>query len=197
MTFYPLKINQHFLNPRNAGEIELADAVGTSASFVCGAALQISLKIKAGTIVEAKFKAAGCGYLIAAADVLTEKITGKEFAEIGRILREKSKDNENSFELEFENEFPANRKHCLELCKETLQAAVNDFRTAQLESWQGDEALICTCFGVSEKTIESQIIKNSLTTVEEVTDICNAGGGCGSCQPLILDILEDVWRGEI
>jgi NifU-like protein len=77
---------------------------------------------------------------------------------------------------------------------ETLQAAINDYRAARLETWNGDEALICTCFGVSETTIERAIVKNVLTTVEEVTETCNAGGGCGSCQPLIMEILDDVWR---
>jgi NAD(P)H-nitrite reductase large subunit len=75
-----------------------------------------------------------------------------------------------------------------------LHAALANYHNATREEWTGDEALICTCFCVSEKTIESAIQTRSLRTVEEVTLACHAGGGCHSCHPLITDILEDYWR---
>ena len=196
MAYYPQKIDEHFSCPEKAGAVEPADAVGASGSFVCGAASQISLRVRDGQIAEARFKAAGCGFLIAGLNSLCEKIAGEEFAEIGKITRIKERDGDacDLFEADFENEFPVSRKHCLELCRETLRAAVDNYRAARLAGWHGDEALICTCFGVSEKTIENVIAENRLSTIEEVTEKCNAGGGCGSCQPLILDILENVWR---
>ena len=70
------------------------------------------------------------------------------------------------------------------------------YRQTTLEEWAGEEVLICTCFGVSEKTIERVIQTCSLHTVKEVTRACNAGGGCGSCHPLIEDILEGYWRSD-
>jgi NifU-like protein len=187
MSFYPEQINQHFLNPNNAGEIADANAKGSSASFVCGAALQIVLRIENEIICRATFKAAGCGFLFAAANVLCEKITGKTITQ-----------GVNVYEL-IENElgeFESPRKHCVELVWQTWQAAVNDFRQMKIEGWNGDDALICTCFGVSERTIENAIAENLLATVAEVTDICRAGGGCGSCQPLIQEILDDVWHKD-
>ena len=193
MSFYPSEVNERFLRPNNSGAIESSDATGASGSFVCGAALKIFLQIEDGKIVAAKFKAAGCGFLFAAADVLCGQIENKEFAEIGKAVRDK----QNLFAADFENQFPVHRTHCLELSLEALRAAINDYRAAKLESWNGDEALICTCFGVSETTIEAAIVKNGLTSVEEVTENCNAGGGCGSCQPLILEILDDVWRTSV
>jgi NifU-like protein len=193
MSFYPPEINERFLRPKRAGEIEFPSAIGTNGSFVCGAALKIFLQVEDGKITQAKFKAAGCGFLFAAADVLCEQIRNREFAEIGKAVRER----ESLFEALFQNEFPANRAHCLELCLETLHAAIDDYRAVRLESWNGDEALICTCFGVSESAIETAIRGNSLTSVEEVTEVCNAGGGCGSCQPLIMEILDDLARESI
>lgn len=193
MSFYPPKISERFLETANAGKIEPPDAIGTGGSFVCGAALKLFLQIEDGKIVAAKFQAAGCGFLFAAADLLCEQIENKEFAEIGKAVRDK----QNLFVADFENQFPAHRTHCLELSLEALRAAIDDYRAAKLESWNGDEALICTCFGVSETTIETAIVKNGLTSVEEVTENCNAGGGCGSCQPLILEILDDVWRTSV
>jgi len=56
--------------------------------------------------------------------------------------------------------------------------------------WNGDEALICTCFCVSERVIETEIAEKGLATVSEVIRACNAGGGCGSCHPLIQELLE-------
>lgn len=215
MSFYPPKINELFLRPNHAGEIEFPSAIGTNGSFVCGAAVKIFLRVEDGKITQAKFKAAGCGFLFAAADALCGQIKNREFAEIGRISREEKnhrdkqdeRDSKNKsisclslsslFESDFENDFPANRTHCHELCLETLQRAIDDYRAARLEGWNGDEALICTCFGVSESAIETAIREKYLTSVEEVTEVCNAGGGCGSCQPLIMEILDDIARESI
>jgi NifU-like protein len=89
---------------------------------------------------------------------------------------------------------PQDRLHCVALCCEALHEAAVQYRQTTLEEWTGEEALICTCFGVSEKSIERVIHTGSLHTTEQVTRACNAGGGCGSCHPLIEDILEDYWR---
>ena len=192
MNFYPPKISERFHAPENVGEAAGANAVGTSGTFVCGAVLRITLRIETQTkkIHEARFKTSGCGYLIAAAEALAGKITGKLLTELhsfdGQILQS---------EIENEiGEFSEHRKHCLELATESLRSALADFRALQIEEFTGEQALICTCFGVSEKTIETQIEKESLSTVEDVTDACSAGGGCGSCQPLIQEIIDTIRR---
>ncbi len=188
MSFYPKKISERFHAPQNIGLCSDANAVGTSATFVCGMFLRFSLLIDPRTkeICEAKFKTNGCGYLIAAADVLAEQIVGERLNIVHRldseILRTKIEEK-----LE---EFPENRRHCLDLTLKTLQNAFTDFRSRQIEEFAGEKALICTCFGVSEETIETLIRQKSLETVEEVTDVCRAGGGCGSCQPLIQELLD-------
>ncbi len=186
MNFYPPNINERFQHPRSVGKVNDANAVGTSASFACGAFVRLSLQIALETkeIVAAKFKSNGCGFMIATADVLAEKVVGKKLVELHGL-----EDFRTEIEAELEK-FPASRTHCLELCLEALQSAFADFRQFQVEEFAGEKALICTCFGVSEETIENVIKQNSLETVQEVTQICNAGGGCGSCQPLILEILD-------
>lgn len=184
MNFYSAEISKRFSNPANAGRAKFANAIGTNATFVCGSALRFTLQIEERKIVEAKFQTNGCGFMIAAADLLTEIITGKELAELHGL---------EDFEKQIEEtlgEFPENRQHCLKLSIETLQAAFNDFRSAQLEEWSGEKALICTCFGISEETIEKVIAENHCETVEEVSNLCNAGRGCGSCQPLIQEIID-------
>jgi NifU-like protein len=188
MPYYPERINEHFLHPRNAGEVPEADVTGEAGSPTCGAILRLSLKIDAArqSITEAKFKALGCGVLIASASVLTETIREMPISRAAML--------EESAVTDWFGEFPPERKHCAALCREALHSALANYHNATREEWMGDEALICTCFAVSEKTIERAIEKRSLHTIEEVTRACHAGGGCQSCHPLILDILDDYWR---
>src|ERR1051325_2849982 len=84
----------------------------------------------------------------------------------------------------------AGSEQCVEMACEALLDAVREYSNAARDDWAGDEALICTCFFVSERTIEREIQARGLTTVSEVTRACNAGGGCGSCHQLIQEILE-------
>lgn len=191
MQFYPPKISERFHEAKNAGKASGANAFGTSATFVCGAVLRFTLRIDVETkkIDEAKFKTNGCGYSIAAADALAEKIIGKYLTELHSLDKQFL---ESEIETEIE-EFSVNRKHCLNLATDALQSALADFRARQIEEFVGEKALICTCFGVSEETIENLIAEKSLASIEEVTDVCNAGGGCGSCQFLIQELIDVYW----
>lgn len=191
MPIYAGRIRELFLRPRNVGEIFEADAIGDTGSLTCGAALRLTLKVDALShhITDAKFKAAGCGYLFAAASVMTwmlKDITVEEASSLTATLEE--------ILTEHLGMFPPDKQHCATLCRDALGAAMTGYRTASQTEWTGDEALICTCFGVSENTIERVIQSGSLRTIEQVTGTCNAGGGCGSCHPLIEDILDDYWR---
>jgi len=188
MPYYPDRINEHFLNPRNVGEAQEANAIGEAGSLTCGAILRLSLKIDAGQqrITDAKFKTVGCGVLIASASVLTETIQEMAISRAATL-------GESAITDWFED-LPPDKKHCPALCREALHAALTNYHNAKREEWAGDEALICTCFCVSEKTIEQVIEARSLHTVEQVTRACHAGGGCQSCHPLITDILDDYWR---
>lgn len=191
MSLYPPKINERFQNPQNAGKLADANTVGMSATFTCGAVLRFTLQIEKETkeIKDAKFQTNGCGYLIAAADILAEKITGKNLTRLHGLEHQIL---QTEIEAEI-GEFPAHRKHCLELNLDALQAAFANFRAAQIEEFVGEKALICSCFGVSEETIESVVEKKSLRMVEEVSNVCNAGDGCGSCRPLIQEIIDIYW----
>ena len=190
MPYYPDHINDHFFNPRNVGEVESEDAFGDTGSLICGAVVRLSLKIDAAShrITEARHRTVGCGFLIASASLLTEIIKGMVVGEAARL-------NESEIAEKFGG-VPQDRMQCVALCCDALHDAAVRYRQTTLEEWTGEEALICTCFGVSEKSIERVIHTRSLHTIEQVTRACNAGGGCGSCHPLIEDILEDYWRTE-
>ena len=188
MSYYPARVNEHFLNPRNVGEAVSANAAGEAGSPACGAVLRLTLNVEADSqrITDARFKAVGCGYLIAAASVLTETVKDLSPGKAAALSETAVAD--------WLGPMPAGREHCAAICRQALHAALADYHRAAREEWAGDEALICTCFCVSERTIERVVETRSLRTIEEVTRACHAGGGCRSCHPLILDILEDHWR---
>jgi NifU-like protein len=85
---------------------------------------------------------------------------------------------------------PPGRHHCAALACQAVVAAIQSYSDSVRAEWLGDEALICTCFCVSESTIENAIQQHKLRTIAEVTKACNAGAGCRSCYSLIEDILE-------
>ena len=101
--------------------------------------------------------------------MLTERVTGLTTAEAATICAESG--------------------NCARLAHDALLDAIREYSNAVRDDWAGDEALICTCFFVSERTIENEINSGGLTTVAEVTRACNAGAGCGSCHQLIQEIL--------
>lgn len=194
MSFYSGRVREHFLHPGNVGEVtDETAAAGDTGSLVCGATLRFTARIDAASqkITDAKFKAAGCGYAIAAASVLTELVKGESIYDTVRLSESNALVNAIAGQLDG---VPPERAHCLALCCEALAIALDHYHAAAREEWNGEEALICTCFGVSEKSIEQAISTQNLCTIEQVTLACNAGGGCHSCHPLIEDILEDYWR---
>lgn len=178
-------IADHFFSPRNVGDAHEPSFVGRASSFRCGATSRLSLQVgQSNNIIEAKFKAAGCDVLIASLSQLTELVTGKTTAEAATIGQDEQL-LPNCFGM-----LEADRIPCTTIARQALLRAVRAYSDAVRSEWIGDEALICTCFCVSERTVEETIREHRLTTVAEVTKTCYAGGGCGSCHALIREILD-------
>jgi NifU-like protein len=188
VSFYPPKINDRFRHPRHAGTITTSNAEGTSASFLCGSFAAMSLQIDddTGVIGGARFTTNGCGFMVSAADVLTAWLSDKRVIDLHGLndseLRQVVSDELDTF--------PDDRAHCAEIVFEALRAAMAAYRQHRIEEFQGEKALICTCFGVSEETIVNAIAAHGLTEIDDVTAICRAGSGCGSCRMLIVDLIE-------
>jgi NifU-like protein len=176
----------HFFNPRNVGDANEPSFVGRSASLSCGAHVRFSIQVdEAHAVSQARFRAAGCNVLVAAASLLTEQVKGLTTAEAAAIGQDPTR---LSTQLSDSLESFANVR-CVELACDALLDAIREYSNAARDDWAGDEALICTCFFVSERTIEREIQGRGLTTVADVTAACNAGAGCGSCHQLIEEIL--------
>ena len=179
------QIRELFFDAKHVGEAREPKFVGRGASFECGAVVSVSLHLNdAQRIVEAKFKAAGCSVLVASTSWLIDQVLGKTTAEAATVCQ-----SPRQLGL---GELPEERIECTRLACEALIEAIRNYSDSARDEWEGDEALICTCFCVSERTIEREIQENALRTIAQVTAACSAGGGCRSCYPLIEDILEEV-----
>jgi len=175
----------HFLHPRNVGEIENPDGVGEVGSLACGDALRLTFKLdKNGRIADVKFKTFGCASAIASSSVLTELINGKTVEEAEKVT--------NRDIADYLGGLPEQKMHCSVMGREALEAAIENYRTGGTKTRELEGNLVCTCFGVTDKEIERVIRENNLTTVEQVTNYTKAGGGCGGCKGEIEKIIEKV-----
>ena len=185
---YTDKVKDHFFNPRNVGEIEDPDGVGEVGSLACGDALRLTFKLdENGRIKDAKFKTFGCASAIATSSVLTEMIKGKMLDEAAKVT--------NKDIADYLGGLPEQKMHCSVMGREALEAAIENYRTGGKKRHELEGNVVCTCFGVTDKEIERVIRENDLTTVDQVTNYCKAGGGCGGCKGEIEKIVEKV-QGE-
>lgn len=120
MEAYSEKVMDHFLHPRNVGEIPDASGIGNVGNPICGDVLKLYLKIKDGIISEAKFKTFGCGAAIATSSMVTELVKGKSIDEALKIS--------NKAVAEALGGLPKVKMHCSVLAEEALKAAIDDYR---------------------------------------------------------------------
>ena len=185
---YTDKLKDHFFNPRNVGEVEDPDGVGEVGSLACGDALKLTFKLdEKGRIQDAKFKTFGCASAIATSSVLTELIKGKTLDEAMQVT--------NKDIADYLGGLPEQKMHCSVMGREALEAAIDNYRGGATAKHELEGRVVCTCFGVTDKEIERVIRENDLTTVEQVTNYCKAGGGCGGCHGRIEELIELV-QGE-
>ncbi len=181
---YTDKVRDHFLNPRNVGELPDANAVGEVGSLACGDALKLFLKINAQNVIEdARFQTFGCASAIASSSVLTEMLKGKTVEEAEKIT---NKDIANVL-----GGLPKEKMHCSVMGQEALEAALRNWRGLPPLEHEEEGRLVCKCFGVTDVQIRRAIRENNLTSVEEVTNFTKAGGACGDCREDIQMILDE------
>lgn len=180
---YTDKVKEHFLNPRNVGEIEEPDGVAEVGSIACGDAMKFTFKLdENGKIKEAKFKTFGCASAIASASALTEIVKGMTVEEASKVT--------NQDIAKFLGGLPEEKMHCSVMGREALDKAIAYYRGDTGK--EVEDKVVCECFGVTEKEVEKAIRENALTTLEEVTNYTKAGGGCGNCHPAIQEIIDRV-----
>ena len=116
---YSEKVMDHFMNPRNMGEIEDADGVGTVGNAKCGDIMRIFLKVEDGVIQDVKFKTFGCGAAVATSSMATERVVGKTVEEALKVT--------NKAVMEALDGLPPVKVHCSLLAEQAIHAALWDY----------------------------------------------------------------------
>jgi len=125
-TLYNSTVMDHFMNPRNMGDLKDADGVGEVGAAACGDIMKISLKIKGGRIEDARFKTFGCGSAIASSSMATELIKGRTIEEAMNFSNQEVVDALGGL--------PPVKIHCSVLAEEALKAALEDYVKRNPES---------------------------------------------------------------
>ena len=117
---YTEQVMDHFMNPRNMGEMEDASGVGTVGNAKCGDIMRIYIKVEGDGITDVKFKTFGCGAAIATSSKATELVKGKTLDEALQIT--------NKMVMEALGGLPPVKVHCSVLAEEALHAAIQDYK---------------------------------------------------------------------
>jgi NifU-like protein len=182
---YTDKVKDHFINPRNVGEVENPDGVGEVGSMACGDALKLSFKLDENKkIKEAKFQTFGCASAIASSSALTEMLIGKTLEEAQKITNDDIAD--------YLGGLPKEKMHCSVLGRDALEKAIYCYMGETIKEIDGN--IVCECFGVTDKEIERAVTEHQLRTIEDVTNYVKAGGGCENCHEKIQKIIDDIYN---
>lgn len=128
---YNDKVMDHFLNPRNAGEIKEADGVGEVGNAKCGDIMRMYVKIENDVIVDVKFRTFGCGSAIAASSISTEMLIGKTIDEALEITNKDVVDELGGL--------PVVKVHCSVLAEQAFKMAIYDYATKNGKQYVGLE----------------------------------------------------------
>lgn len=120
---YSEKVMDHFLHPRNVGEIPDASGVGNVGNPICGDVMRMYIKVENNIVVDAKFKTFGCGAAISTSSMVTEMVKGKPIEEALKIT--------NRAVAEALGGLPAVKLHCSVLAEEALRSALKDYYQRQ------------------------------------------------------------------
>ena len=117
---YTEQVMDHFMNPRNMGEMDDASGVGTVGNAKCGDIMRIYIKVDNDVITDVKFKTFGCGAAIATSSKATEIVKGMTLEEAEKVT--------NKMVMEALGGLPPIKVHCSVLAEEALHAAIQDYR---------------------------------------------------------------------
>ena len=122
---YSEKVMDHFMHPRNVGEIENANAVGQVGNAKCGDIMKMYMDIQEGVIKDVKFKTFGCGAAIATSSMATEMVKGKTVEEALKLT--------NKAVMEALEGLPPEKVHCSVLAEEAIHSAIENYNSNQPE----------------------------------------------------------------
>src|SRR4030042_477480 len=119
MPIYSDKVMDHFMNPRNVGEIKDADGIGEEGNPVCGDMMTFYIKVKDNRLEDVKFQTFGCGAAVAVSSMVSEMAKGKTLEEAVKITP--------SLVAQQLEGLPKNKYHCSNLGAQALRKAIRDY----------------------------------------------------------------------
>jgi nitrogen fixation protein NifU and related proteins len=125
---YSEKVMDHLLHPRNVGQMENPDGIGTVGNPTCGDVMRLYIKVEDDVITDCKFQTFGCGAAIATSSILTEMVQGKTIEE-ALVISNKSV-------AEALDGLPPIKMHCSMLAEDGLKSAIEDYRKKQAAKLQ-------------------------------------------------------------
>jgi NifU-like protein len=190
MAIYPDAIADSLERLKHTGEgVGSADS-GRAVNFDCGGFVEIFIDVAegSGTVDSARFRSNGCGFMVAAADSVCGKLTAASLSELHGLERFESE------LIERLGRASDSRSNCFGSVIDAAKAAFQNHRRRMVEEFAGEKALVCPCFGISEDTILKFINTTHPTSVQDVSDACRAGSGCGSCRMVIQELIDTAER---
>ncbi len=190
MSRYSPKVAGLAASAIHAGIDADADGFGADADLGCGSVVRFSVKFddSTGNVSAVRFNSNGCSYMVAAAEALCSRLSGQSVESLGGLGGDQLAELLTA-EL---GGIPDDRGHCAATCVTAVKKAFADRRERRAAGSLTGSTLICSCFGVGEAEIRGVIESIGADSVADVTAACNAGGGCGSCQMLIQELIDTV-----
>lgn len=176
MPVYPEEIANAIRELKFCRSINTSNAAGAEAKFDCGCFIRVEMRIDSvdSKIGEIGYRTNGCGYMAAAAESIGSNLLGTSLLDLDGEIETASSE----------------RPDCTNAVVRAVQNALADHRSRLIEEFSGETALICTCFGVTEETVEDFVRNSHPSGVGDVSESLRAGSGCGSCRMLIQEIID-------
>jgi nitrogen fixation protein NifU and related proteins len=131
---YSEKVMDHFMNPRNVGELDSPDGIGEVGNPACGDIMTFTIKVKDNKLADVKFKTFGCGAAIAVSSMISEMAKGKTLDEAMTITNK-------DVALQLEG-LPANKMHCSNLGADALHAAIESYKQSSAKNLAKPEKVV-------------------------------------------------------
>lgn len=184
---YPDKVRDLVRDALHGGAAHDAACSGADANLACGCVVRLGLRIdEPGRISELRFSTNGCGFMTAAAETIARRLEGKFLSELGGL----GDDVFDAVRRELEIGEHSDRRACVDAVESAAKNAFNNYRSSRIVEFAGEKGLVCTCFGISEETIERYVEERSPGSADDVAAAIRAGSGCGSCRMLIQEIID-------
>jgi NifU-like protein len=189
MDRYPESIVSRLASLPHAGQgVDSENSNGVSVDFQCGTSISVSMAIDETTKVIEKisYKSSACGFSLAFAEYVAVFLEGRSLTD---LKGDWPSECLTGFSVEV-GPMQSGRMPCLVMVTDAFALALKDFRSRSLSSFEGESPLVCSCFGISEDVLEKLLTSGKASTVSDLTEMTNAGGGCGSCLMILRDMVE-------